>query len=240
MKPVAVVAIKIKDTASDWDVVEYVDKETGKVHRIYKYKNKPCKRAYINSRLADQLSGYALIEKDLRSSLIWLREIKTLLGVIDERRGRYTINKNDREKYNIVKGLFVAALTFYGKSFSKCEGRPVKLERSQLAEKYREVHDIAISYRHNFAAHSGAKKLEFVKVALVIPDKLKPGKRDIPYNLYTELFQPDLAWSSGEKEVWFIELFEHAHGVAKEKIEKLKKKILEDEVFPNPPTHFFK
>ena len=158
--------------------------------------------------------------------------------MLDEKNGRFSVNR-DREKYNVVKGLFVAALTFYGKSFSKCDGRPVKLERTQLEEKYRAIHDQAISYRHNFAAHSGARRLEFVKVALVVPVKLKRGKT-IQYNLYTELSQPDLAWFTGEEEIWFIELFEHAQSVSKEKIRKLKEKILQDEVFPNPPSHFFK
>lgn len=34
----------------------------------------------------------------------------------------------DPSKMNIVKGLFIAALTFYGKCFTTCEGRKTKLE----------------------------------------------------------------------------------------------------------------
>ena len=239
MMPSAVVALNIKEIESDWAAVDFVDKETGKVHRIYRYKNKPCKSVYLNSRLAEHLAGYSLIEKDLRSALVWLRKIDELVGDIHTKQtGAFGIAR-DRDTYNLVKGLFVAALTFYGKGFSKCEGRPVKLERNQLGEEYRELHDMAISYRHNFAAHSGAKKLEFVKVALVVPLKLKRGK-PIPMNLYTELNQPDLAWHSKDNELWLIELFEHARAMVKDKVKKLSEKIMTEEVLPKKPSHCFK
>lgn len=239
MKPVALVAINIKKLESEWAVIDFIDKETGKIHRIYKYKNKPCKRVYLNSRLTDHLAGYSLIEKDLRSALVWLRKIDELVGDFDERKdGSFGVGR-DREKYNIVKGLFVAALIFYGKGFSKCEGRPVKLERNQLGEEYRELHDLAISYRHNFAAHSGAKKLESVRVALVVPVKAKLGKA-IPMNLYTELNQPDLAWHSKGEELWFIELFEHVRVMVKEKVKKLTDKIMTEEILPKDLSQFFK
>ncbi|CAI8983454.1 hypothetical protein [Pseudomonas chlororaphis] len=239
MKSRAIVALNIKEVGSDWAAVDFVDKETGKFHRIYKYKNKPCKRVYIQSRLAEHLAGYSLIEKDLRSALVWLRKIDELVGEFDSKKdGGFGIGR-DRETYNFVKGLFVAALTFYGKGFSKCEGRPVKLERNQLANEYRELHDLAISYRHNFAAHSGAKKLEFVKVALVVPLKVKPGK-PLPMNLYTELNQPDLAWHSKDEELWLIELFEHARAMVKDKVKKLSERIMTEEVLPKDPSHFFK
>jgi hypothetical protein len=238
MKPVAVIALNIKKAPSDWESIDYVDKVSGKFHRIYKYKKKPCKSVYLKSRLCEHLAGYALIEKDLRSSLVWLNKIKELVGDVDEKRGKFSINR-DREIYNIVKGLFVAALTFYGKCFSKCDGRPVKLERTLLDEEYRKVHDEAISYRHNFAAHSGAKRLEYVKIALVVPLKVKPGK-EIPMNLYTELNQPDLAWHSDEEEIWFIQLFEHARLKVKEKMQKLTAKIMSEEVEAKGPKHFFK
>lgn len=239
MKKIALIAVNIKEVPSGWTSVDFVDKSTGKFHRIYKYKNKPCRSVYLKSRLSDHMAGYALIEKDIRSSLVWLRKIKDLVGDYDGKKdGAFSINR-DREKFNLVKGLFVASLTFYGKCFSKCDGRPVKLERSQLDEKYRDIHDVAISYRHNFAAHSGAKRLEYAKIALVVPLKVKHG-REIPINLYTEINQPDLAWHSKDEELWFIELLEHVQSMVKEKIKKLSDKILNEEVLPKGPDHFFK
>jgi hypothetical protein len=239
MKLTGLIAVNVKNIPSGWTSVDYVDKSNGKFHRIYKYKNKPCKSVYLKSRLSEHMAGYALIEKDLRSSLVWLRKIKELVGDLDTKKnGAFTVNR-DRETFNIVKGLFVASLTFYGKCFSKCDGRPVKLERNQLEEKYRKIHDVAISYRHNFAAHSGAMRLEFAKIALVIPEKLKHGK-EIPVNLYTEINQPDLAWHNKDDELWFIELLEHAQLMVKAKIKKISDKILNEEVLPKGPAGFFK
>ncbi|WP_143514747.1 hypothetical protein [Pseudomonas putida] len=237
MKPKAMVALQVKEVASGWTSVDFVDKKSGKFHRIYKYKNKPCKSVYLKSKLVEQMAGYSLIEKDLRSAIVWIKKISEMVGEPNSKDGEYKVSR-DRETYNIVKGLFVAALTFYGKCFSKCDGRPVKLERKQVNEKFLEVHDTAISYRHNFAAHSGAAKLEFVNIALVIPEKVKYG-REIPVNLYTEINQPDLLWQ-GEKELGFVELFEHVREFVKAKIQLLSDKIMREEVLPKGPDNFFK
>jgi hypothetical protein len=204
----------------------FVEPATGKVHRIYTYNRKPCRREVLNSRLAEQLAGYALIEKDLRSAAIWFKEIERLTDV--DRDARRYVNSPNRETYNIVKGLFVAALTFYGKCFTKCEGRPVKLERSQLDEQFRESHDECMAYRHNFAAHSGAKKLEQVTVALVTP--VKQGKRPA-FQLFKELFQPDFIWSE-EEDGSLTQLVEHVRSIAEQKMHKLNDKIIEEEVLP--------
>lgn len=212
----------------DWCVKEIIEPASGKVHRFYSYKRKPCRRVLLSSRLTDQLSGYVLIEKDLRNVLVWLKEIEKLHVDAISVKGRRFARSLDRERYNLIKGLFVAALTFYGKCFSKCEGRPVKLERVQLNSRFHTLHDDCISYRHNFAAHSGAKKLEFVEIALVLPQKLKPG---IEPRIYRELYQPDLLWPS-DGEIPLVDLVEHVRSIVNEKIDRLEKKIFEEEVLP--------
>lgn len=239
MKSVGVRAVGIKKSESDWSHIDYVDKGTGKFHRIYRFKNKPCKSVYLKSRFSEHLAGYALIEKDIRSALIWLKKIESIVGDIDEKKTGAISIARDREVFSLVKGLFVASLTFYGKGFSKCDGRPVKLERTQLDERFRDVHDLAMSYRHNFAAHSGAKRLESASIALVVPVKVKYNK-DLPMILYTEINQPDLLWHGKDDEVWFIELLEHAQFVVKEKIKWLSDKIMNEEVMPKGAGHFFK
>ena len=159
--------------ANDWVVKEIVEPKTGKAQRLYFYKGKICKRIVLESPIAKQLAGYVLIEKDLRSAGVWLAEIDKLRGLdvlLDPNGSRQS---TDRDRYNLVKGLFVAALTFYGKCFAQCEGRRVKLERRQISPEFQEVHDDAISFRNNFAAHSGAKLLESASIALVLPPKYK-------------------------------------------------------------------
>jgi hypothetical protein len=205
-------------------VNEFVEPATDKVHRIYKYKRRPCTRVVLSSRIAAQLAGYHLIEKDLRSVKVWLEELDKHGGEAKKR--GYSFRGTDRDKYNIVKGLFVASLTFYGKCFSKCEGRPVKLERAQLEDRFRELHDECISYRHNFAAHSGAKRLERVEIALVYPTKFKKVP---PFEIFKELDQPDTFWPA-EGEVTLVELVEHVRSIAQRKIEFLSNKVLQDDV----------
>lgn len=209
-------------------VKEIVEPKSGRIHRTYTYKRKLCRRVMLESRLCSQLAGYVLIEKDLRSVLLWLQEIDRL----DERplaeRTRSAKAPN-RKTYSVVKGLFVAALTFYGKCFTRCDGRPVKLERAQIEERFREGHDDCISYRNNFAAHSGAKKLETVEIALVFPLKYK---NPIEFQIFKELNQPDF-FRSAPGESSLIELVEHVRSIANSKIDVLSTKIRDEEVIAN-------
>jgi hypothetical protein len=210
-----------------WQVKEILDPTTGKVERLYSYKRKPCRRVLLNSKLAQQLAGYSLIEKDLRSTRSWLKEISAR-HVPREHKNFSFRHSRDRETYDLIKGLFVASLTFYGKCFTTCEGRRIKLDRSLLEEPWRGTHDEVLSYRNNFAAHSGAEKFEEVKIALVFP-KRKPNV--IP-KIYRELQQPDLAWSGPKEGASFIELVEHVGFIVARKIQLLDEKILKEEVLP--------
>lgn len=210
----------------EWSVMEVIDPKTGKVRRHYKYKGKACKRITLDTHMSRQLAGYVLIEKDLRSASLWLNEIDKIRGKDMNLEGSH--HTKDRERYNIVKGLFVAALTFYGKAFAQCEGRRVKLERMQIAADFLNVHDHAISFRNNFAAHSGAELIERAEIALVLPPK---STRMIIPNIYREMTQPDFAAQpKGEKT--FAELTEHARSIALCKIAQLNEKILKEEVLP--------
>jgi hypothetical protein len=213
-----------------WAIREILDGKTGKVERIYTFKRKRCRRVVLDSPLARQLAGYALIEKDLRSVRLWLENIRAM-----HQRGPKNTNDRfahsaDRKSYTLIKGLFVAALTFYGKCYSRCEGRRVKLERSQLEPRFHVTHDEAIRFRHNFAAHSGAAKLEDVTIALVFPAKAKV--RELP-RIYRELSQPDLLWSEDSSaEASFVALTEHAHSIVVNKISSLDDKIMKEDVLP--------
>lgn len=218
-----------------WTVKEIIEPKTGKISRIYRYKNKICKRILLDTPMAIQMAGYVLIEKDLRSAAIWLAEIDKIRGddaSLDHKGFRLS---KDRERYNLVKGLFVAALTFYGKAFAQCEGRRVKLERRQLETKFHETHNEAISFRNNFAAHSGAKLIERAEVALVLPPK---NKQKVMPNLYREMTQPDYAIQSVGKKT-FGELIEHARAIPLRKIEQLQNNILTSEVLPKGYVYWY-
>lgn len=211
---------------NEWSVKEAIESKTGKVHRLYSYKGKPAKRIVLDTPMAKQMAGYILIEKDLRSAAIWLSEIDRIRGddaKLDLKGSRRAI---DRERYNLVKGLFVAALTFYGKAFAQCEGRRVKLERRQIDAEFQDTHDDAIAFRNNFAAHSGAKLVERAAVALVLPPKKK-----IPPKLFGEMDQPDF-FMQVEGQKTFAQLIEHVRMIPLRKLGELDAKILEEDVRP--------
>lgn len=219
----------------DFSVTEVIEPETGRVHRLYKYKGKVCKRVTLDTPMARQLAGYSLIEKDLRSSLIWLKEIDSIRGndiMLDK-----NYHAKDRVKYNLVKGLFVAALTFYGKVFAQCEGRRIKLDRKNIDSEFRDAHDQAILLRNNFAAHSGAELIERAEIALIIPPRSKKSTVIMP-NIYRELNQPDYGSpSKGEKSM--LELVNHVRSITLEKINQLSEKILSEDVIPKGYEYWY-
>ncbi|MDN2662109.1 hypothetical protein OW492_01805 [Psychromonas sp. 14N.309.X.WAT.B.A12] len=210
-----------------WSKVTVLEPDTKKFYNRYFYKKKPAHRVLVETPKANILSGYTLIEKDLRTVLVWLENINELLAE-DENEKSIKGNRkstSDRKKYNIIKGLFVAALTFYGKSFASCEGRKVKLEKSNLDTDFHEDHNDVIEMRHNFAAHSGAKKVEQVHVVLALDKKKNKGTS--PY-FGRELAQPDSMVADDIEK--FINLVNHVKTFVDNKIEVLAKKIFKDDV----------
>ncbi|AJZ97262.1 hypothetical protein PFLUOLIPICF7_19105 [Pseudomonas simiae] len=222
----------------DWSQIFFIDKVSGRKYRIYKFRGKSCKRTILNSKICNQIAGYALIQKDLKSAIVWMKEVGKIQAGLPELDGEYHYGRN-RESYDIIKGLFVASLTFYGKCFSRCDGRPVKVERIHLDEKFHELHDLGISYRHNFAAHSGAEKVEMARVVLVTPEKLKKG-REVQFKIFAEIEQPDLIWHKEDVEIGWVELFEHVREYVIKKGQALHDKVVKEEVIPQGVDSFFK
>lgn len=217
-----------------WSKVSVVLPKTGEFYNRYFYKRKPAYRVVVDTPKAAVLAGYTLIEKDLRSVLIWLHSIQELMKGDEKFKstGQYVKADYDRDRFNQAKGLTVAALTFYGKCFSTCEGRRVKLDQSNLSEEFQDRHNDAMSYRHNFAAHSGAKKLESSVVVVALDMK----QRAVPY-MVRELIQPDTYVDRDIEE--FIELTNHAKEFADKKIGVLSEKVYEEDVLQQGPDHWY-
>lgn len=217
-----------------WSKRTILEPDTGRAYNKYFYKRNPAYRVEVDTPKAKVLAGYGLIEKDLRSAIIWLESIKDILKSdknFTDPKGHIK-STYDREKFNLVKGLFVAALTFYGKCFSQCEGRKVKLEKSNLDEKYHKEHDNAMSFRHNFAAHSGAKKLEFSTVVVVLDKK----KKSLPY-FTRELAQPDTFCSDDLSEL--IGLFLQAKEFTDRKLMILSEKVYKEDVISKGNEYWY-
>jgi len=142
---------------------------------------------------------------------------------------------HDRTRYNLIKGLFVASLTFYAKCFATCEGRRVKLEKSNLSEEFQKHHDYIMDTRHNFAAHSGAKQVERVHVVMALDSKRRRGA--VPF-VTRELGQPDSYSLESTEE--FISLVSHVKGFVNQKIDTLNEKLLKDDILTKTPDYWYK
>ena len=218
-----------------WKIREILEPTTGRRVNQYFYKHNRAPRIQLESKLAKQLAGYTLIEKDLRNVIVWLSEIDELIS--DEKKSSKSIQISpNRETYNIVKGLYVAALTFYGKCFTRCEGRRVKLEKNIVSEKYLPTHDDVIHMRHNFAAHSGADSFEEVKIALVLHPKKRSNMKP---EIFRELSQADFKDSSDD-EKRFLHLAEHIRDKVIEKIHLVTDKIYESDIAPKGKEYWYK
>ena len=224
---------RIFEDDPDWTVREHLNTDTGKFTYTYYFKNRRCNRFFLTSRLAVQLAGNTLIEKDLRNIIKWLSKYLPYLSGFGEEKYHKSPGGED---YDTVKGLFVAAVTFYGKCFTQCEGRKTQLKKRDIKdEKMRKTHDLIMSYRHNFTAHSRKEKIELTKVSLVFDSK---KSRNTPPNIATELTQPD---SFNKEDVEkFIELVDCLQDLVLKRIDKIKDKILKEECEQGKLEHWYK
>lgn len=189
----------------------------------------------LNSHLCDQLLGYAMIEKDLRTSIIWAKKIQELSA--PDSNGAGYKDSSELANREVLKALFVASLSFYGKCFTVGKGRPVKLEKAIVPKELVYVHESALLYRHNYASHGGDVGIEKARAVLVRQKNIKPGKQ-FGYGVMVELLQPDVMWfEDGEKNIW-LELFEGVRVNVFTKIESLRNKIAKEEVENDPVKYF--
>jgi len=213
----------------NWTVKPVIDPATGKYKNEYFFEGAPAQRIPISSRLARNLAGYALIERDLRMVQQWLQKVHELskAQLDEEKAGWHLTEKNDLD-HNLALGLFVAAVTFYGKCFAQCEGRKIKLERDIIPSELRDAHDNMIRFRNNLAAHSGAEKFEDVQIVLV----LKPKDSDQKPVLSRELIQPEALVDLRDEDRGFSNLVEYVRKRVLTKIEEINGKIFTEEINP--------
>lgn len=208
-----------------WIIEEIYDPNKGRYNKYY-YGKKAAPVVRMVDKISQQYAAYTLIEKDLRSVIFWLQEIDRMKPSNAER-----IKAPD--KMNLVKGLFVAALTFYGKCFTSCEGRKTKLEAKIIPEGFKETHELAMKLRHNFAAHSGAENFEDVRVSLVLhPDK----NSDVKPKLFSEMMQTDFLSGEGFP---FLGLVEALQTLVLDKRNQVGDVVLETIVRPEGKKYWY-
>jgi hypothetical protein len=210
-------AIKDIKIGEDW-VQRQIYAEDGTVLEFkYYYKKRQADQRYLTSKLAQQYNGYRLINKDLRSTIIWLKKINDYLDQIPDKNCGNNVPL-DRETADIVKGLWVAALTFYGKCFSSAEGRKIKLDRTFLDLIHCKQHDFYLKLRNQFAAHSGLDSYEGSRIVLLVAPNINGLTM-----LWDEVHQLD--YISNDTRNDLLVLVEYVQQKVKNKLEELRNEI---------------
>ncbi|MES2684176.1 MAG: hypothetical protein V4650_11715 [Pseudomonadota bacterium] len=222
------------DRGDGWVVREIPHQELFERTTFYFYKGQSAHRIALESKASKQLAGYALIEKDLRNISSWIKEIDRIYPISERPTGN--TKSPDRERFNLIKGLYIACVTSYAKCFTQCDGRNAQLKKNQIDLKFREAHEDVMSQRNNYTAHSGAKKYEYARIALVLPARKAQHKK---VKIFTELSQPDM-WLWHEEEISFPTLIAHAHAITQEKIEKTINHIIEKEINPKSKDYWYR
>ena len=158
----------------------------------------------------------------MRSALVWLQTIDQIQSDIQTKGSTISV---DRDKFNLIKGLYVASLVFYGKCFTKCEGRNAQLNQKNVDKLFFELHKEIMRQRNNFAAHSGAEKIESVTVALVFPQQRNAHHI---FDIFTELNQPDVL--NKFNDLKFIDLVQEMHKTVCKKKSELQQLIINSDL----------
>lgn len=212
---------------NEWKSYVHLSAATGERESAYTYMGRKCVKFILDSHLCKQMLAYAAIERDLAVAIVWLNKISDIK--LPGANGALHVDSSAMVDREIVKALFVAAISFYGKCFTVGQGRPVKLERIMLPEALRETHDTAMTYRHDYVSHSGARGIESGRAYFVRQKNIERGK-PFGYGIKIEMFQPDLVWFRESDSNLWIELFEGARLIAEKKLNLLQGKIYVEEI----------
>lgn len=205
-----------------------VDPNTGNTSYVYTYKMKRCPTKEIKSPLAKKYVGYDLIYNDLECVHKWINQAHKLIpqnrkSQNSDHGDRYIVVSNSNDD-SLIQALFIASLTYYGKCFTKAEGRRFKLDCSFVPEGYKLKHKEIMLFRHTIAAHSGKGDWDTGKLRLILsPKKSKKHEPFIWSELTTLNYHDD-----SDKDFSFINLVDEVRSKVLAKMEQLSKRILDD------------
>ena len=177
--------------------------------------------AILKGKVVDRAIGFRLLRQDLRDAKLWISRANEFMAVaqteLGQRRNKSgpTIQKKAHEKSELARAFFVAALAFYGKAFRKSDGRLARLSESNLHIDFQLAHIFFLSQRDAFAAHSGIERYEVGHaVAVMHPNPRKVKSLVVSYSMH----RPNLVFEASDGRT-FLELLEHAEGVAQTKLD---------------------
>jgi len=220
--------------------------QTGEVGYDYYYNGMQCPTHLIKEPISKKYIVYLLIAKDLEDAERWLTlayklrpPIKTKLS---PNKKTYTYIRLDEEdikehkNYFIAKSLFFSSIVFYGKCFTKAQGRGTSLSKSFVPPEYHDKHDEIMEYRNTLAAHSGKGPWDTGKVRLVLPPLKGSGPGPV---LKGEVRRFDFE-DDRLDDFPFLKLIEILREKAVAKMDEVGKKIFKDVVLCKGEEYWYR
>jgi hypothetical protein len=208
---------------SEWIITEGIRGPTGDLQSEYHLRGKKAVRHVIKTHKSKRLGGFNLIHRDLQNIRVWIAEIikmQRTLPPLVKVAGKQKI-QGDPHVNEIIKGLFVAVLSIYGKLSPPAKGRGVCLDAAIIKDPAKKkIHEVLLAYRHNFASHSGDERKEDCEVVAAVVNVDGSGYASV---LACEISQPSS---------WGIDYFEKVDALIKDLLDyaDVKKNELYDAV----------
>lgn len=209
--------------------IRYIKESKNSFTRMYKLKGRILPRIILEGHRIEQMKAFSSLDKDLRNIMRWVSIINRtdmLKGASSE---LYPSSKND-EAF-ILKGLYVAILTMYGRCFTTAEGRRFTFDKKKhIPEEFKELHEDIMHARNNFAAHKGNFVHEDYKIALAVDE----NKRSMNAYIFAEIVQPFMSGEmidSRDTSQAFLKICEHLKGIVNKKYDDLCQKIIDEFVY---------
>ena len=208
--------------------VEYQHRGKSRVTATYGGRAIPL--AYLQGRIAERATGFALLRQDLVDARDWAVRAEEAMTIaraeMGQRRNKNgpTVQKQIHASSELARALFVAAITFYGKAFNTAAGRRLAgLKDKDLEPRFRAAHTFYVTLRDAFAAHSGEERFEQgYAVALIHPNPKKVRSLVVHY----EMLRPNLVFEADDGTT-IVELIDYTIRIASERLDSARKKIHE-------------
>lgn len=196
----------------------------GKFYRIYNSKGKVLPRIILQGFYIEQLKAFRSLDKDLRNILAWITKLRELNKEHDYRHNRNP--SMDMMDAAVVKALFIAILSTYGRCFTIAKNRKFNFSQKHVPVALRDTHAQLMQLRHTFAAHKGEFEYDDCKIALVIT----MDKKDPRPLIFSELIQPHLYGEYFDEDSNTQLLCEALRTVVNEKYAQVTEKIFNESV----------
>jgi hypothetical protein len=223
--------VNLVDTFKNIKRTSIVDTNNGNIEYSYSILGNELSVDYVDTPLARKYIGYDLINSDLYSAKQWMC---LAYKVIDEHKKKRPKSKNGQDVFlgclsdnegEVLQALFISSVTYYGKCFTKAEGRKIKLEASNIPKEYLDKHEEIINFRNTIAAHSGIGDWDTGKLAKLVLKVDNPNSIIYWSELKTLQFFDDR-----EDEFSYLNLLNQLLVLMPEKLLKFRTALLKNEV----------